>query len=204
CQEKEHLLRREASLRVAQVASLLALFLPAVFALAFMHFAWLALPAAAFVALLYWQRRARRAIARNGYLIEYYRRGLDRLEGHRAGRGDLGLDLEPPGHPYALDLDLFGVGSLFERLSTARTRAGAQTLAAWLLSPASAEEIRSRQQAIDDLRGRLDLREDLYLLGTQVPANIDLDGLVRWSKAPSVLPSRARAAGMYVLAMLAA
>ena len=48
----------------------------------------------------------------------------------RAGRQGLEyLDLE---HPYAADLDLFGEGSLFERLCTARTRAGEETLASWL------------------------------------------------------------------------
>ena len=58
----------------------------------------------------------------------------------RPGRQGLEyLDLE---HPYAADLDLFGAGSLFERLCTARTRAGEETLASWLLAPATPETIR--------------------------------------------------------------
>ena len=35
-------------------------------------------------------------------------------------------------HPYAADLDLFGSGSLFELLCTARTQTGEETLASWL------------------------------------------------------------------------
>ena len=42
------------------------------------------------------------------------------------------------GHPYARDLDLFGPGSLFQLLNTARTEAGEETLADWLRGPAAA------------------------------------------------------------------
>ena len=44
------------------------------------------------------------------------------------------------------DLDLFGPASLFELLSIARTRAGEETLAAWLLAPADPDEIVARQR----------------------------------------------------------
>jgi hypothetical protein len=62
-------------------------------------------------------------------------------------------------HPYAEDLDLFGKGSLFELLSTARTRGGENKLARWLLGPADAETVRERQSAVAELRPMLDLRE---------------------------------------------
>src|SRR5262249_41832579 len=159
--------------RLAEVAAVLATALPVLFAFAFIHPAWLIVPSLAFVALLCWQRRIRGALRRAHRLIEYYARGLARLEGRWSGTGDQSTSLVPAGHPYAGDLDLFGSDSLFERLNTARTRAGARTLADWLLAPATADELRARQQAIDDLRGRLDLREELYLLGAQVPAGID-------------------------------
>src|SRR2546425_528070 len=73
-------------------------------------------------------------------------------------------------HPNAPYLDLFGAGSLFELLCTARTRKGEDTLAAWLRTPAGPGEVRERQAAVEDLRQRLDLREDLALLGADVPA----------------------------------
>src|SRR5205807_1339750 len=90
-------------------------------------------------------------------------------------------------HPNALDLDLFGSGSLFELLCTVRTRKGEDTLAAWLLAPAPVEEIRGRQSAVAELRPRLDLREEFALLDTELPSSMDLAALVAWGAAPPVL-----------------
>jgi hypothetical protein len=178
-QARRRLLRREQGVRGGQVASVLA-GLPLLLALQTLHPLWLLAPAGVFVGLLVWQRRLRTALRRLGLLIEYYRRGLARLDGQWAGCGDA-TNLAPVGHPFAVDLDLFGVGSMFERLSTARTAAGARTLADWLLVPAGAEEVRRRHEAIDDLRQRFDLREELHLLAADVPTGIDLDGLIRWA-----------------------
>jgi hypothetical protein len=204
CRLQERLRRRDAALRAGQVIAVLTGVAPLFFVLAYIDPAWLALPAIAFVVLVLWQYRVRKALHRCGPLIQYYRRGLVRLDGRWAGTGDTGINLLPAGHPYAVDLDLFGVGSLFERISTARTRAGAKTLAAWLLAAATPEEIRDRQEAIDDLRGRLDLREELALLATGVPIGIDLDGLIRWGAEPPLLPSRTRGLAVYGLALLIA
>src|SRR5262249_32396676 len=94
------------------------------------------------------------------------------------------LDLE---HPYAADLDLFGPGSMFERLCTARTKSGEAVLAWWLLQPADAGEIAERHRAVEELRPRLDLREDLELLGAEVRAGIDPEALAAWCAAPRAL-----------------
>ncbi len=102
--------------------------------------------------------------------------------------GDSFLDLN---HPYAADLDLFGRGSLFERLCTARTRAGEETLAAWLLAPAAPESIAERHEAITELRPRLNLREDLELYGSDVRSAIDPEALAGWGNAPRVFHGRA-------------
>src|SRR5262249_59869627 len=42
---------------------------------------------------------------------------------------------------------------------------GEATLACWLLSPATIEQVRARQEAVIELRDKLDLREDLAVLG---------------------------------------
>ena len=52
------------------------------------------------------------------------------------GTGESGESFQNASHPYSRDLDLFGAGSLFELLCTARTQAGQETLAKWLLAPA--------------------------------------------------------------------
>jgi hypothetical protein len=204
CAEQERLRRREGALPKILVAVVLAGVVPLVFAFAYLHVAWLALPVVAFVVLVIWLQDLRSAVYRSGEVIDYYRRGLARLDGRWPGGGGRDPYPAPPGHPYATDLDLFGEGSLFDRLNTSRTQAGAATLAAWLLTAASPEEIRARQEAIDDLRGRLDLRERLSLQAARLPARIDLDGLIRWGAEPPHLPSRARGLAVYGLMLLAA
>lgn len=148
---------------------------------------WLLVPVGAFIVLLQRYDRVRRAMQLADRVISYYERGLARLEERWAGTGDSGAGFLSESHPYAPDLDLFGRGSLFERLSTARTHAGARALADWLREPAEPDEVRSRQGAVDDLRHRLDLRQDLAMLGADVPEGVDLDGLVRWGAEPPIL-----------------
>src|SRR6202030_3779916 len=73
----------------------------------------------------------------------------------------------------------------------ARTRVGEETLAKWLLSPAPPEEVFSRNDAITDLRHRLDLREDLATLGELVRSALRPDSLVAWAESALLLQSRA-------------
>jgi MutS domain V len=105
-------------------------------------------------------------------------------------------------HPYAADLDLFGRASLFELLCTARTRAGQETLAAWLKAPAPRDDVLRRQAAVAELRPRLDLREDLALTGEDADARMDPSALVGWSTAPLIpFPRHARAASAVLAAL---
>jgi hypothetical protein len=121
------------------------------------------------------KRRAERAVS-------FYERGLARWAGNWAGAGEAGERFRNGAHPYAEDIDLFGVGSLFELLCTARTRAGEDILAAWLLAPATREEICARQEAIAELRPKLEWREDLALLGEDLRAGLHAEALSAWGK----------------------
>ena len=148
---------------------------------------WIALPVVTFLVLVVKHDaivRRRDAAAR---AIAFYDRGLARLEDRWAGGGEPGERFRNPDHLYANDLDLFGPASLFELLSIARTRAGEDTLAAWLLAPAAPEEIRARQEATQDLTARLDLREALSRAGTDVRAAVHTDALVAWAEGPALL-----------------
>ncbi len=157
-----------------------------VFAAGWLPPGWLALPVAVFLGLSVWHQRVTRALRRARRASTYYERGLARLDGDWSG-GDEGRRFLDDRHPNALDLDLFGGKSVFQRLCTARTRSGADLLAGWLREPAPPDEVRARQAAVTELRPRLDLREDLALLGADVPAGVDLDGLVTWGAAPPIL-----------------
>jgi hypothetical protein len=159
---------------------------------------WLLLPLAVFAALVIVHARVVERMERSKRAIQFYDRGLARLEdrhleeGSMAG-GETGERFRNPAHVYAEDLDLFGKGSLFELLSTARTRAGEETLASWLLAPASQDEVAARHLAVEELRSLLDLREDLAVLGDTIRSGLDPDAAARWGEAPEVLfPTGAR------------
>jgi hypothetical protein len=167
---------------------------------------WLLLPLAVFGALMIVHARVVERMERSKRAIQYYERGVARLEDHWMGLGDSGERFRDPAHVYAEDLDLFGKGSLFQLLSTARTRAGEDTLAGWLLAPASPDEVAARHLAVEELRPLLDLREDLAALGATVRSSLDPDATAAWGEAPEVrFPAGARyiapvlVAGMVIL-----
>ena len=145
---------------------------------------WLALPVVTFGVLVAKHDRVARAREAAARAIAFYERGLARIEDRWAGTGDTGERFRDTGHLYAQDLDLFGPASLFELLSIARTQAGEETLARWLLAPADTRAILARQQATDDLAPRLDLREALSLAGIDVRASVHTDAVVAWAEGP--------------------
>jgi hypothetical protein len=117
--------------------------------------------------------------------VEYYKRALDRLADHWAGRGTTGERYANDAHLYADDLDLFGSGSLFDLLCQARTRLGEDAVAEWLCAPADVPTIRRRQQAIEELRRNVDLRERIALLRAEVHEDLDQNRLIAWSREPA-------------------
>ena len=194
--------RRESRISNARLAvfALLVAGAFAVFGAGRIPLPWLAAPAAAFAALLVWHDRVIRRRERAERAEAFYELGLARVEHRFEGTGEAGERFRDPHHPYAEDLDLFGAGALFELICTARTRAGEDTLAAWLLAPASPEEVTGRQEAVAELRERLDLREDLALLGAEVRAGLHVETLRAWGEAAPVIRSRWHRAVLPVLA----
>jgi hypothetical protein len=125
---------------------------------------WVLLPGTAFAGAVARHAVLNRRHLRAARAAAFYRGGLARIEDRWAGSGPQGERFNDAHHVYAADLDLFGEGSLFELMCAARTRVGEETLAHWLLSPATGAEIRVRHECIADLRGRLALREELATL----------------------------------------
>ncbi|MBW2384029.1 MAG: DNA mismatch repair protein MutS [Deltaproteobacteria bacterium] len=145
---------------------------------------WVGPPVLVFAALLIVHDRAIRKHRRAERIVDFYERGLARIEDTWMGHGNTGAAHAPDGHPYADDLDLFGPGSLFELLCTARTTAGESMLARWLLEPVDADVARGRQRAVRELTPRTALRRDLSLLGEDIGGRIAADSLSSWGSAP--------------------
>ncbi|HWB83129.1 MAG TPA: hypothetical protein VG675_03240 [Bryobacteraceae bacterium] len=148
---------------------------------------WVLVPVAVFAALMIRHERLLRAMELRERAARYFERGLERLQGRWAGHGEAGDRYLDSAHPYAQDLDLFGKGSLFELLCTARTHIGQDTLARWLLEPAGTQTVRARQEAIDELRPRVDLREHLAVLAEEAHTGVDSASLAAWGEAPPLL-----------------
>ena len=82
---------------------------------------WLLLPAALFIVLVIWHERVMGERAFSQRAIRYYDFCLARVHNRWMGGGNAGERFRDPAHLYSEDLDVFGKGSLFELLSTART-----------------------------------------------------------------------------------
>jgi hypothetical protein len=199
--EEERRQRITGNVRVGVILSVLALGYP-ILVTGQMGIAWLAAPVILFVLVSIIHDRVTRAWQRSARAVAFYELGLARLGGGWVGQGKTGERFLDAAHPNAVDLDLFGTGSLFELLCTAQTSAGQETLAQWLLHPAPANEIAARQAAVDELRLRLDLREEIAQLGADVPEGTDLHGLAAWGAEPAKLVgSRLRIAAVILSAL---
>jgi len=117
-------------------------------------------------------------------LLEYYQHGVARLRLDWDQLPDTGEEFRDPHHFYCEDLDLFGRGSLFQLMGTCRSGVGRDTLAGWMLHPATREEAMARQQAVDELRGQQKLREKLALAGASTTAQCRTETFREWLDAP--------------------
>ena len=68
-------------------------------------------------------------------------------------------------HPYADDLDIFGIGSLFQRICVAQTQMGQARLSEWLGGATLSPDLEQRQQAVRALAPQLEFRQELEVLG---------------------------------------
>ena len=100
---------------------------------------------------------------------------LDRKSGKWRGFADDGHDLLREDRPQENDLPILGRASLFQYLTSARTKAGRQKLASWLSPfPESTDAILLRQQAVRELSEApqeflaLEARSHLLPLGTDL------------------------------------
>lgn len=180
--EKERLHIRAGNLKLLTAAAGLVL----AWACLWRNFAsawWLLIPVAIFAALAVWHELVLRAQARAKAAAGFYERGIARIEDRWAGTGETGERFRDAKHVYAEDLDIFGRGGLFELLSIARTPMGEERLAKWLLSASPFAELQERQKLVTEVREKLDLREDMAVLGERLRGELNPKKFISWAEA---------------------
>ena len=149
---------------------------------------WVLVSVVLYLVLALLHELAIRARARASTAADYYRRGMDRIEDRWVGTGQGGDRFRADEHVYAEDLDVFGKGSLFELLSTARLPMGENRLADWLRRPSRKPVVLARQELVSEFREKLDLRENLAVTGEGLRPRLAPESLVGWAEGPRDLP----------------
>lgn len=92
-----------------------------------------------------------------------------------------GIEFNDFHHPYAYDLDIFGEHSLFQNLNRTATFIGKKTLADKLLNLFSNETILENQEAINELKAKIDWRQDFEALAiVSTDSKNSYDSLIHW------------------------
>jgi len=93
-----------------------------------------------------------------------------------------GIEFNDFHHPYAYDLDIFGEHSLFQNLNRTATFIGKKTLANQLLDVLPNETILENQQAINELKAKIDWRQDFLALAMiSNDSKKSYDSLIYWN-----------------------
>ena len=144
-----------------------------------------------FLALVLWHQKVR---SRKNYiqvLYEIHDQALKRLAGEWKTFSDNGEDFKDPAHPYSEDLDLFGPGSLFQWINTAKTFRGREKLREALNeTPGEIKTIQKKQEAIQELAENLAWRQRFIAeAGMTKNSMISPRAIIEWAKTydPSYL-----------------
>lgn len=99
-------------------------------------------------------------------MININKRYLGRIDGSWVDFKDIGREFIDKTHRYSSDLDIVGERSLFQLINLTNTFYGREIFANDLLEPKYDEiEIKERQVAIKELKGKLDFCQELELKG---------------------------------------
>jgi len=93
-----------------------------------------------------------------------------------------GIEFNDFHHPYAYDLDVFGEHSLFQNLNRTATYIGKKTLASQLLIQLPNKAILENQEAINELKTKMDWRQDFLALATiSNDSKSSYDSIIHWN-----------------------
>ena len=124
-----------------------------------------------FIGLVELSSRAKERSLRLSDLVAINEEGLLRVRREWAALERRSWSSVATSHSYAADLDVFGPASLVQLFPALSAAPGRATLASWLLEPATPVELKMRQQAVAELKQKVDWRDDLVLHTRRI--NID-------------------------------
>ena len=153
-------------------------------------FLWPSLPITVAAASAQRLHRNRQSRYRMWRLKCFYDRAVQRVKGNWVGSETAGERFSDADHVYARDLTIFGEGSLFELLCIARTSIGQRGLANYLVEAPALEETLLRQEAVRELRERVDLREKIATLGELASSESKWNIFEDWLNSPTLSFSR--------------
>jgi MutS domain V len=153
-------------------------------------FLWTSLPILIAAASARRLQLARQSESRMWRLKRFHDRAIQRVKGNWPRSGIAGEEFSDAAHVYTTDLHVFGEGSLFELLCIARTSIGRRGLANYLLDAPVLEETLQRQEAVRELRGRVDLREKVATLGEFEFLESRDDTFEEWLNSPRLSVAR--------------
>ncbi len=110
----------------------------------------------------------------------------------KANKGDYsqyadGREFIDRDHFNSYDLDLFGHASVFQFINRTTSLPGARLLARWINSPAPIEEIKARQEAVQELSPQIDWRQRFMTLGHFNRKAVNNPGeLVSWTQSENL------------------
>ncbi|WP_294393569.1 MutS family DNA mismatch repair protein [uncultured Clostridium sp.] len=141
--------------------------------------------AAVFLFLVYYHDILFNQKRRTDILIKINEDGLNRIKGKLKEISDGGNEFSDDTHPFSYDLDVFGDNSLFKVINTCATEGGRRELADILKRNIifTEDEIQKRQEAIKELAGKSEWRQDIQTEGRFLKGGRqNVDKFIEWSK----------------------
>ena len=128
------------------------------------YFYLLLLSIAVFIVLVLYHIKIKDRLTYSKNIIAINNKYLDRINGEWINFKDNGEDLIDKDHRYSSDLDIVGERSLFQLINLTHTFHGRKALAEDLLEPKyTKEEIVERQEAVSELKEKLEFCQELEL-----------------------------------------
>ena len=155
---------------------------------------------AGFAILVFFSSRAHASAVRLERLIKIKEQGVHRVERDWSELEQRPWPSVPPSHPYATDLDIFGKASLAQLFPSLSVAPGRTTLAGWLLEPAVPAELALRQQAVEELKNRVGLRDELLLHTERI--NISAERLIAFEEWSGKIDDEIGGAALAVLTIV--